>query len=349
LVPVRPYARNVGLARVLSHRDYGRNWLRLAEAEAVRPDVLHVSLPPIEGPAAALAWRKRHGAQLVLDLMDAWPDNFADLLPVPRGLRRPLARVLFAGAFAKARRAVLGANRITAAGDLYLDMARARGARCPMHRCYLGADVPGYRDLPPRDPGPDGEVRFLYLGNFGRSQDLLTLVEAIARLPEGLPVRFTIAGGGDLEGGLLRSLGVLRRASPAKAERVEMPGFLRGDALVKAVREAHVALNLVRPASWIACPYKMGDYLLAGLPVINGLEGETARMVAEANCGVPYVAGDAGSLARVIEGMAARRGDLAGMSRAAAALGAELFDRRRTYPGFARFVAEGCATPFGLV
>ena len=30
LIPTRPYAHNVGLARVLSHRAYARTWLRLA-------------------------------------------------------------------------------------------------------------------------------------------------------------------------------------------------------------------------------------------------------------------------------------------------------------------------------
>lgn len=335
LVPVPAYSRNVGLARILSHRAFGANWLKLAEARTDRADCVVASLPPIEGPISALRYRERHGARLVLDWMDDWPDNFAALLPLPRGLRRIVARGLFHRAFAHAAHAARSADAVSAPGQRYLDSARRRGASGPFHLCYLGADASPYRALAPRGPG-DGAVRFVYLGNFGRSQDLRTLVEAVHRLGPDFPGSFILAGGGDQEKALLE----LMERTGTRA-RFELPGYVFGSQLSCLLGESQVALNLVRPESGIACPYKMGDYLCSGLPVLNGLTGETADLIRGGDCGWHYEAGDAGSLAAALRRCVAERDRFGELSRAASRQGARFFDRDQTYPAFARWITEG--------
>ncbi|MBQ6924007.1 MAG: hypothetical protein IJQ73_05140, partial [Kiritimatiellae bacterium] len=60
LVATPPYARNVSLRRVRSHRAFARAWQRealaaVAAKELARPDILVTSLPPLATHAAALA------------------------------------------------------------------------------------------------------------------------------------------------------------------------------------------------------------------------------------------------------------------------------------------------------
>jgi glycosyltransferase involved in cell wall biosynthesis len=127
LVPVRAYARNVSLARIASHRDFGRNLERQATAAVAsghraRPDVILASLPPLEGPDAAVRLARTHGARFILDVMDLWPETFERLLPGPEWLRHALGRVLL-GRMRRRRRAVVAAaDAVSAATRTYLDV-----------------------------------------------------------------------------------------------------------------------------------------------------------------------------------------------------------------------------------
>ena len=98
LVGVRPYAANVSLARLASHRDFGRTFERLASESIAadklqRPDVILASLPPLEGPEAAVRLARRLDATLVVDVMDLWPETFERLIPGPEWLQIGRAHV----------------------------------------------------------------------------------------------------------------------------------------------------------------------------------------------------------------------------------------------------------------
>ena len=69
-IPTRAYRRNVGVARVLSHRAYAREWLKMAavEGEREKPDLVVTSMPTISGAEAALTLGRRFGAKVVVDV-----------------------------------------------------------------------------------------------------------------------------------------------------------------------------------------------------------------------------------------------------------------------------------------
>jgi hypothetical protein len=77
-VPVRPYTKNVSLARLRSHADFGRSFERLA-SDAIatgameRPDIVFASLPPLEGVEAGLLlhalMRPEEAVKLPLDVL----------------------------------------------------------------------------------------------------------------------------------------------------------------------------------------------------------------------------------------------------------------------------------------
>jgi hypothetical protein len=94
--------------------------------------------------------------------MDAWPEVFEQLFPgvVPRIVRRyclyPLKR--------HAIRSFQLADRISAAGSRYLQLARQHAPSTPTHLCYHGiySDSGGADD--PAEQGNPPEVRLLHLG-----------------------------------------------------------------------------------------------------------------------------------------------------------------------------------------
>ena len=132
LVPTRPYRRNVGVARVRSHRRYARDWLRLCE-RAGRPDVVVTSFPTISAASAAVAFARSVGAKSVVDVQDAWPETFERLFPRPL---RPAARLALLPLRMKARRIFRDADIVTGVCDRY----RALVGRDDYYRAYLGIE-----------------------------------------------------------------------------------------------------------------------------------------------------------------------------------------------------------------
>ena len=132
LVPTRPYHRNVGLARVRSHRDYAREWQRLC-ADAGRPDVVVSSFPTIAAAEAALRIGHRAGAKVVIDVQDAWPETFERLVPRPF---RALACLVLLPLRSKARRIFREADVVTGVCDRYRDLV----GRDDYYRAYLGIE-----------------------------------------------------------------------------------------------------------------------------------------------------------------------------------------------------------------
>ena len=143
LVPTLPYFDNVGFRRARSHRLYAADWEEMAldgveHGAFPKPDLVLTSWPPMETADVARRFRDRWGCKVVLDVMDAWPENFARLIPGPDWLRDILWRLFCARAIRRARRAYRGADAVSAVGVTYLGLAMRYGCRAPRHLCYHG-------------------------------------------------------------------------------------------------------------------------------------------------------------------------------------------------------------------
>lgn len=84
-------------------------------------------------------------------------------------------------------------------------------------------------------------------------------------------------------------------------------------------------------------PYKLADYAAAGLPVINSLTGETARLLAETGAGISYAAGDEASLLMAVKSLRAL--DWPHLVAGASAL-AERFDATAIYRDYVAWTTD---------
>ena len=347
LVAVRPYEKNSSLARIGSHRDFGRTFERLvnesiSSGQMERPDIILASLPPLEASEAAARLARRLDATFALDVTDNWSDTSERLLPGPGFLKRLIAPFVL-GSVKKRREAILdAADAVSATTRTYADAAlRGAPASLPRHVCYVGA-YPQEFAAPLRTinqvPLPDGEstatadsppLECVYAGSLESGQDVETLVAAARHLSAaGVRVTLHVAGTGTLEP-------ALRAADPAGSCRLQVHGLLGRQAYVQLLRRCDVGLVLVKPESLVAVPYKACDYAAAGLAIVNSLPGELQSLVEEHGAGVSYIAGNAASLARAITVLVADRAGLMAMRHGARRLAAAAFDRERTYGRFA--------------
>ena len=309
LLKTPPYRRNVGLARVRSHRAYAHEWARAATDAAARegrPDLIVVSAPPLATGPVAVRLARQFGATLVVDVQDAWPETFVRLLP--RGLGG-LGRLLFAPARASIRRVYRAADLVTGVCDRYEALVRSAGAR-DYYRAYLGIESLGPWPRPPR--ADDAPTRLVYVGNLGRSYDLATVVEGMRRLAaSGARVTLDVAGfGGE---------------APADAS-VRVHGLLDRERLAALLASCDVGVVPMRADSFVGVPNKLMEYAAAGLPVVSSLAGETARLLDTYDCGATYAPGDAAGFADAVRAAAAKPSAAARKMAAREFLAGPLYD-----------------------
>lgn len=337
LIPTLPYRDNIGLRRAWSHRRYAAAWERLAvaavEAGALpKPDLVLTSWPPIETAAVARRFRERWGCKAVVDVMDAWPENFHRLIPGPPWVKEMVGRLAFASAHRAARRAYRLADAVSAVGVTYLGLAMRYGCRAPRHLCYHGImrmnNGASRYSLDESEP-----LRLIYVGNMGRSYDLATVVRAVRRLAEaGESLRLDLAGTGPREP-------LLRREAKGCAA-IRFHGYLSNEDMQQLLADSDVAIVPMFPDSHVAVPYKLADYTAAGLPMICCLTGETQALIERYGAGAMYRAGDEADFTRVLKDYLHRRSRLTREALASARLARENFMMDAIYPEFVRFLED---------
>ena len=337
LIPTVPYKDNIGLRRAWSHARYASAWKKLAEraveaGELPPPQLVLTSWPPVETAEVARAFRRQWGCKVVLDIMDAWPENFYRLLPGSKRVRELLGAVLFWRYRRAERKACKEADAVSAVGLTYLNRASKLGCKASRHLCYHGImrmNNGAFRyNLDESEP-----LRVVYVGNMGRSYDLATVVRGVRMLAEaGERIRLDLAGTGPKE--------PMLRAMAKGCEAIRFYGYLSNEDMQQLLADSDVAVVPMFPDSWVAVPYKLADYTAAGLPMICCLTGETRQLIERYRAGTMYAVGDMEDFKRVLLGYLHGRSRLTSESIASARIAKENFLMDDIYPEFVRFLTE---------
>lgn len=330
LIETSPYVSNVGLQRLRSHRRYALSWDKDAVCavnarELPPPDCIVVSMPPLGLYDAAARMRDRWGCRVVVDVQDAWPETFSQLLPGPL---KPVGRLLFRGLHAQAARAYRGAEAVSVVCGRYAELARDNGCRAAPHVFRLGCC------LPPRFgcEGVGRPLRLCYVGNLGVSYDIRTMVRGVCELAAaGQPVELDVAGAGPLKAWVAAVAG--QTASP-----VRYHGYLDDDALRACMSVCHVGVVPMRDTSWVAVPNKVMDYATAGLAILNGLGGETRELLQRYDAGVGYEPGNVASFKQEVSRYVQDPLLLTRHRSGARELAEAVFDAEKIYPKMARWL-----------
>ena len=333
LVPTRPYKTNVGWSRWQSHAAYAAEWERRAR-EAVGgnvlaiPDCILTSLPPLGLFDAAARLREAFGCRIFVDVQDAWPETFYQLLPWPL---RSVGSVIFAPLHAVAQRAYRGADGVSVVSGCYSKLVKHPREASDPHIFRLGIDLP---PASPRRTEVSGSLRLVYVGTLGVSYDLETMVEAVCDLAmKQVPVTLDIAGDGD------RRQWVVEAAAKSGGA-IRFHGYLGCTPMRELLSNCDAGVVPMFERSWVAVPNKVIDYATAGLAMINGLAGETSSLLAAYGAGIDYEAGRCESFARAVISYARNRDLLILHAASARRLAEEIFDSEKIYPAMARWLTE---------
>lgn len=276
------------------------NYLSYAFAASVgvccvrRPDVAYVYHPPATVALPAIVLKSLRSVPFVYDVQDLWPDTLRATGMVSReGVLAVVGRWM--------RHVYRSAARIAVLSDGFAESIGRVAPRGKVHVIRNWADEDKIRVASAEPEGGEKPFTIVFAGAMGNAQALSTVLDAARRLFDRPEVRFVLVGGGVDRDRLERQ---------ARDQMVANVEFLpwRPVSEVGSVLAAADAL-LVHlksdPLFQITIPSKTQTYLMAGRPILMGVEGDAARLIEESGAGLCFRSEDADALADAVRALLA--------------------------------------------
>lgn len=229
-------------------------------------------LSPVMMAHAAIAYKKKYKVPVIMYCLDLWPESL-----IAGGIIRE--SMIYKYYHHVSKMIYRQMDKILITSRMFSKYLKNEFGISEENIEYLPQYAEGiFEQIPPKTE--TGVFDFMFAGNIGEVQSVETILKAAEKLKE-YPVKFHIVGGGtDLE--RLKKI-----KEDKKIENVifygrrpleEMPGFYeKADAMLITLA-ADPVLSLTLPG-------KVQSYMAVGRPVIAAINGETASIINEADCG----------------------------------------------------------------
>lgn len=287
---------NGGLLRYLLHYLSfipGSIWKALKlKLKGWKPDVLWVSSPPLFIGISGWLIKKITGCPLVLDIRDIWPDTAVAAGQLSEdGKAYKLGRRLELFLYKKADYLTCVSNPM---GE-YLKSQDSTKDPTVVYNGVSAASING-NDVQQSSSSADCKT-LMYAGNMGYLQGLDVLVKAFADLKNDNGLvddwRIELIGGGTEEEDLKELTSKLGLEDSIKfvgmipKEEVH-PKLISADLLFFSLK-SHPVLEKTIPS-------KLFDYLITGIPIIGGIEGEGKHILHKVESNLTFEAGNPNDL-----------------------------------------------------
>ena len=249
-----------------------------------KPDLIFVESPPLFIGYAARALSRTWQCPFVFNVSDLWPESAIRMGVVKPGLATWLAERLELKLYRQAA-------GVTGQSAEIIDSVRQRSPWTKTEVITNGVDPTRFgrhltdaeaRALVGTAPGPV----FIFAGLFGFAQGLDQILDLAKSLPPEQPGRFVLVGEGPERERLqerihCESISRVRIVLPQPRERIP--------ALLAAADAALISLGMSIPG---AVPSKIYEAMATGIPILLIADGEPARRIDEAQCGLAVAPGD---------------------------------------------------------
>jgi glycosyltransferase involved in cell wall biosynthesis len=295
-LPLMPRGRGSAVGLALNYLSFVVSGLLLAPwvLRRKRVDVVFVyAISPILQaiPAILVKWVK--GAKLAIWVQDLWPESLE-----ATGFVRN--RFLLAAMKVVVRWIYRHADMILVQSEAFIEPVAALAERNKIVYYPNSADDVFLSPATVTDCSIDGlneGFSVAFAGNLGSAQAIETIVEAAALLQDRPDIRIFLIGDGS------RADWIKEQIRMRGLPNVILPGRYPIESMPAVLRQAGALLVTLKdqPIFHYVVPSKLQVYLAIGRPIVAGLNGEGARVVAQAEAGICCPAEDAVSLADAIK------------------------------------------------
>ena len=300
----------------MSHAELARNITKYFRARK-KPDLIYCAIPSTDVAAAVARYCNKNDVKLIIDVQDLWPEAFRMVLNIPI-----FCDLLYYPISLKADVAYKAADAIVAVSNTYLNRAKLNNRFVPNQVVFLGTDMGQFDKNFEGEKNDREPVKIVYVGSLEKSYDLTTVIKAVSKCEK---VQLIVIGDGsrrkELEG----------LALEVNANCVFL-GYLPYSEMILKMSECNVAVNPIHKGSAGSIINKVGDYAMAGLPVINTQESKEYRdLIEEYECGINCRCENLEDVVAAINILTEDKKLREKMSRQSRRLGENLFARETTY------------------
>jgi colanic acid biosynthesis glycosyl transferase WcaI len=243
-------------------------------------------------PARILSWLKR--APIVFWVQDLWPES----LSATGAVRN---KTVLAAVGAMVRWIYRGCAVVLAQSQAFRPSLVAMGVQADRVAYFPNSAESFYQPVPKgsvwNGPALPEGFKIMFAGNLGAAQALGTIVEAADMLRNEAAIQWIIVGDGRQRDWM---------ANEVKRRGLEGTVHLMGRHPVETMpqwfgqADAMIASLSRDPIFAMTVPAKIQSYLACGKPIIAAIDGEAARVVAEAEAGIALPAEDSAALADAV-------------------------------------------------
>ena len=327
------YSRNIDLRRIRSHAIAAKSLTAYLESTP-QFDLVYCEIPPNDVALAAAKYAEKHSVPFVADINDLWPEAMRMVIDVPvisDGLFGTLAR--------DAREVYSRLSAVVGTSDEYATRPYTDCNQSIEHiTVYVGNDLAefdaGVAQYGPQIEKSEDEFWVTYAGTLGTSYDITTLIDASEYLCQQSKgnIKVMILGDGP-DAQMLRDYASERNCN------VCFMGYMPYKQMAAYLAASDITINslvLKAPQSIVT---KIGDYLAAGIPMINtGSNREFKNKVKSDGFGVNVDAENASALAKAIEELYNDPERCMQMGQIARNIAEEQFDRKNSYQAIVQLV-----------
>lgn len=313
------YPRNVCLKRFSSHKKLAGN-IKNYLTNRKKPDICYCAVPSLSVADVVSKYCKKNNIKFIVDVQDLWPEAFRMFFHVPI-----ISNIIFAPMKKQAERIYRSADHIVAVSKTYADRAVAVNKKCKLPTVvYLGSDRENFNKNFDGKCKKNEEILIAYVGSMSASYDLTSIIDAMVKIKDR-HVKLLAMGDGALKE-------TFASYSKERGINAEFTGKLPYPQMIEYLKQCDIAVNPIHKGSAGSIINKVGDYAMAGLPVINTQECVEYRdLLSQYKAGINCECENVGDIVNALKLLIGDAELRATMGRNSLKLGIERFDRAISY------------------
>lgn len=299
LVESLSYKKNISIRRFFHIKLLARSVASFLKAKDFKPDVIVCSLPTVE--LCNVVSEFYTDTPVIIDVVDKWPDIYLNAVP---NFARHFVKYLLSKEYSSLRKALSKASAITGVSKSYVHWANDHlGIKSPNENVYfpLGYNYTEvsesykcefFRSLKYNHKIAYDKFTIVFIGQFGSSYDLDTIVNVAKILEFDSRFQFILVGDGDQRKSIEKQ--------SASLSNFHLLGWLNAKQISAILSISTLGLCSYKKSALQSLPYKPFEYLSSGLPLLSSLEGDLADLIALYEIGFYYNAEDSDALANIL-------------------------------------------------
>lgn len=277
-LPVPEYHKNLSIRRLFSHAVFACRLKRYLNKLQNKPSIVYVLVPAVSAGKVVASFCQKNHIPLIVDVIDLWPESLIILSKY-----RKAFNVLTVPWKRMARKVYAAADFLFAGSEDYAKYAQKYNHKTKAKPVYLGVNVEKTKKVIQRAQvavkKTNNEKWICFGGMLGNSYDIDIILEGFKKLSKDLNnVQLLFVGGGQES----------RKILKYKKEydlKILVTGFLDYADYLKYLSYSDIAINSFKKDTRVAYSYKFNDYVSVGLPVLNNVKGEMARLIEDYTIG----------------------------------------------------------------